>query len=144
MLLGMAPSRYLKHLAEVSLFESCSTRDLQKIARAVDELQIEEGREIVTQGTTGHEAFVIVEGDAVIKRGGKRIATMGPGDHFGELALLDGGPRTASVIAETPMRVLVLGQREFAGLIDEVPGLAHKILTTLARKVRELDQKIYP
>ena len=140
----MAASRYLKHLSEVSLFESCSTRDLQKIGRAVDELQIEAGREIVTQGTTGREAFVVVEGEAVVKRGGKKIATMGPGDHFGELALLDGGPRTASVIAQTDMRVLVLGQREFAGLLDEVPGLAHKILTTLARKVRELDQKIYP
>ena len=140
----MAPSRYLKHLADVPLFSSCSTRDLQKIGKAVDELEIEAGRELVKEGATGHEAFVVIDGTAAVKRGGRRIATMGPGDHFGELALLDGGPRTASVVAETPMKVLVLGQREFSGLIDEVPGLAHKILTSLASTIRELDQKIYP
>jgi len=139
-----ASSRYLKHLAEVPLFSTCSKRDLQKIAKAVDELEIGEEREIVTQGATGHEAFIIVEGTVAVKRNGRRVATLGPGDCFGELALLDGGPRTASVITESPVTLLVLGQREFASVIDEVPGLAHKILVALARRIRELDSKIYP
>jgi CRP-like cAMP-binding protein len=137
-------SRYLKHLAQIPLFSACSTRDLQKIARAADELSIDEEREIVTQGAVGRECFVIVEGEAAVKRNGRRIATLGPGDHFGELALLDGGPRTASVFAESPITLLVLGQREFTGLVDEVPGLALKIMSSLAARIRELDDKIYP
>ncbi len=135
---------YLQHLADVPLFSSCSNRELQKIARAADEITVDEGREIVTQGATGHEAFVVIDGTARVVRNDQEIATMGPGDYFGELALLDGGPRTASVVATSPMTLLVLGQREFAGLIDEVPGLAHKILTSLAQVVRALDDKIYP
>lgn len=135
---------YLQHLADVPLFSSCSNRELQKIARAADEISVDEGREIVTQGATGHEAFIIIDGTARVVRNDQEIATMGPGDYFGELALLDGGPRTASVVATSPMTLLVLGQREFAGLIDEVPGLAHKILTSLAQVVRALDDKIYP
>ena len=135
---------YLQHLADVPLFSSCSNRELQKIARAADEITVDEGREIVTQGATGHEAFIIIDGTARVVRNDQEIATMGPGDYFGELALLDGGPRTASVVATSPMTLLVLGQREFAGLIDEVPGLAHKILTSLAQVVRALDDKIYP
>lgn len=136
-------SRYLQHLAEVPLFASCSSKELQKIARAADEVTVDAGREVIAQDATGHEAFIVIEGRAEVVRNGQRIAEVGPGDHFGELALLDGGPRTASVVAETPMTLLVLGQREFAGLIDEVPGLAHKILTSLAQRVRELDDKIY-
>ena len=135
---------YLQHLADVPLFSSCSNRELQKIARAADEITVDEGREIVTQGATGHEAFIIIDGTARVVRNDQEIATRGPGDYFGELALLDGGPRTASVVATSPMTLLVLGQREFAGLIDEVPGLAHKILTSLAQVVRALDDKIYP
>lgn len=137
-------SQYLKHLAQIPLFSACSTRDLQKIAKAADELTIEEEREIVKQDTVGRECFVIVEGEATVKRNGRRVATLGPGDHFGELALLDGGPRTASVVADTPLTILVLGQREFTGLLDEVPGLALKIMTSLASRIRDLDQKIYP
>ena len=137
-------SEYLKHLAQVPLFASLSNRDLQKLAKASDEISLEQDRVLVEQDTTGHEAFVILEGEATVERGGKQIATLGPGSYFGELALLDGGPRTASVIAVTPLRVLVLGQREFAGLLDEVPGLARKVLANLAGLVRELDSKIYP
>ena len=140
----MAGNAYLKHLAQVPLFSSCSNRDLQKIARASDELAIEDGRVLVEQDAVGHEFFVIIEGSADVKRSNRRIATMGPGDHFGELALFDGGPRTATVVATSPMRVLVLGQREFAGLLDEVPGLAHKVLRNMAARIRELDAKIYP
>lgn len=140
----MAGNTYLKHLAQVPLFSSCSNRDLQKIARASDELSIEDGRVLVEQDAVGHEFFVIIEGSADVKRSNRRIAAMGPGDHFGELALFDGGPRTATVVATSPMRVLVLGQREFAGLLDEVPGLAHKVLRNMAARIRELDAKIYP
>jgi len=137
-------SSYLEWLGQVPLFVSCSKRDLQKVARAVDELKVEADREIVKQDSRGRECFVIAEGEAAVKRNGRRIATLGPGDHFGELALLDGGVRTASVVAKSPMTLLVLGQREFTGLVDDVPGLALKIMTSLATTIRVLDTKIYP
>lgn len=140
----MASKAYLDHLASVPLFSSCTRRELDKIARAADELDVDEGRTLVEQDATGHEAFVIVEGQATVLRNGTTVATLGPGQAFGELAILDGGPRTATVVAATPMRVLVLAQREFGALVDEVPGLAHKLLTAMARRVRELDQQIYP
>lgn len=140
----MASKAYLDHLAAVPLFTSCNRRELQKIARAADEVEIDAGRTVVEQDATGHEAFVIIEGEAAVIRNGVPVTTLGPGSAFGELAILDGGPRTATVISTTPLRVLVLGQREFGSLIDEVPGLAHKLLTALARRVRELDQQIYP
>jgi CRP-like cAMP-binding protein len=128
----------------VSLFTSCNRRELQKIAKAADEVEIEAGRNVVEQNATGHEAFVILEGEAEVIRNGTTVTTLGPGAAFGELAILDGGPRTATVVATTPLRLLVLGQREFGALIDEVPGLAHKLLTAMARRIRDLDQQIFP
>lgn len=134
---------YLTYLSQVPLFSACSNKELQKIAKASDEVTIDAGRVLVEQDAVGREAYVVVEGQASVKRGDRRIAQIGPGDHFGELALLDGGPRTATVVADTPMKVLVLGQREFAGLLDDVPGLTHKVLANLASQIRELDSKIY-
>ncbi len=139
----MARDDYLDHLAQIPLFAACSRKELQKIARASDEVSLEAGREVVTEGAIGHEAYVIIEGSARVERNGTVVAELGPGDHFGELALLDGGPRTATVVAASPLRVVVLGQREFAGVIDEVPGLAHRLLGSLAGRVRELDEKTY-
>jgi CRP-like cAMP-binding protein len=134
---------HTEHLSNVPLFSALSSRDLQKIARASDEVSVPAGKMLVEQGRTGREAFVILEGNAVVKRNGRKIGSLGPGDQFGELALLDHGPRTATVEAESDLKVLVLGQREFAGVIDEVPGLAHKLLASLAARVRELDTRAY-
>jgi CRP/FNR family transcriptional regulator, cyclic AMP receptor protein len=139
----MPRNSYLDSLSQIQLFSSMSKRDLQKIAKASDEIDVPTGKMLVEQGTRGREAFVVIEGSATVKRNGRKVATIGPGDHFGELALLDGGPRTATIVADTPMRVLVIGQREFAGVIDEVPGLAHKVLSSLASTIRELDQKAF-
>jgi CRP-like cAMP-binding protein len=139
----MAREQYLNHLASVPIFSGATNKELRDIARASVELTIEEGRQFVTQGDVGREAFIIVEGQADVTRGGQKIATLGPGDCVGELALLDHGPRTASVTAATPLTVLVLGAREFAGLLDEVPTLNHKMLAALAGKVRQLDSQTY-
>jgi CRP/FNR family transcriptional regulator, cyclic AMP receptor protein len=139
----MAREDYLNHLAAVPLFSGCTTRELRDIARATVELTLDQGKEFVTQGDVGREAFVIVDGQAIVSRGGNTVATLGPGDCVGELALLDHGPRTATVTAATPLTVLVLGPREFSGLLDEVPTLNHKILAALAGRVRELDSKTF-
>jgi CRP/FNR family cyclic AMP-dependent transcriptional regulator len=137
----MAREQYLDHLSSVPLFSGCTTKELRDIAKATVELTLDEGKEFVTQGDVGREAFIIVEGSADVSRSGQKIATLGPGDCVGELALLDHGPRTATVVANGPMTVLVLGPREFSGLLDEVPTLNHKILAALASRVRELDSQ---
>ncbi|MEY2463805.1 MAG: family transcriptional regulator, cyclic receptor protein [Acidimicrobiaceae bacterium] len=134
---------YLDHLAQVPLFAACSRKELQTIAKASDEVTVPSDKVLVEQGTSGRECFVIVDGTASVKRNGRRVATLGPGSYFGELSLLDKGPRTATVTAETPLTVLVLGPREFSSVLDAVPGLSHKLLTTLATRVRDLDTKAY-
>ena len=139
----MAREEYLNHLASVPLFSGCTTKELRDIAKATVELTLDQGKEFVTQGDVGREAFIIVDGTAEVTRSGQTIGQLGPGDCVGELALLDHGPRTATVTATTPLTVLVLGPREFSGLLDEVPTLTHKILAALAARVRELDTRAY-
>jgi CRP/FNR family cyclic AMP-dependent transcriptional regulator len=134
---------YLDHLARVPLFAACSRKELQAIAKASDEVTVPSGKVLVEQDTSGRECFVIVDGSASVKRNGRRVATLGPGNYFGELSLLDKGPRTATVTSESPLTVLVLGPREFSSVLDSVPGLSHKFLSTLAGRVRELDTKAY-
>ena len=135
-----APTDYL---AGVPLFAGLSRDDLQQVAQAGDEIQAEAGRELVTEGRVGREFFLILDGDATVRRGGKEVAKLGPGQYFGELSLLHRGPRSASVTADTDMTLFVLGQREFAGLVDSMHGLAPKLLTGLAQRLREADAKTY-
>ncbi len=135
--------QYLEHLAKVPLFSALSKKELQTIARASDDVDVPKGKVLVEEGKPGHEFFLIINGNASVKRGKREIAKLGPGQYFGELALLDRGPRSASVIAKEDMEVLVLGQREFAGVIDEVPSLAHKLLTTMAQRLRDADARAY-
>jgi CRP/FNR family transcriptional regulator, cyclic AMP receptor protein len=139
----MAREDYLDHLASVPLFRGMTRKELRDIAKATVEVNIDEGSEFVTQGDVGREAFVLVEGTADVIRNGKKIAELRPGDCVGELALLDHGPRTASVVAATPLTALVLGPREFTGVLDQVPTLNHKLLGALASRVRELDARTF-
>jgi CRP/FNR family transcriptional regulator, cyclic AMP receptor protein len=139
----MAREDYLDHLASVPLFRGMTRKELRDIAKATVEVNIDEGSEFVTQGDVGREAFVLVEGTADVIRNGKKIAQMQPGDCVGELALLDHGPRTASVVAATSVTALVLGPREFTGVLDQVPTLNHKLLGALASRVRELDARTF-
>ncbi len=136
-------SAHLEHLSEISLFSALSKRDLQRIAKASNEVTREAGATLVDQGDVGREAFVIIEGTATVKRNGRKVGTLGPGNAIGELSLLDHGPRTATVTADTDITMLVLSAREFGGVLEEVPGLAHKLLAELSSRVRELDRQIY-
>jgi CRP-like cAMP-binding protein len=132
---------YVDHLRSVPLFASCTRKELDLIAKSGDEITMTAGTMLVDQGQTGHEAFVVVDGKVAVKRNGRKVATLGPGDVFGELALLDNAPRNATVVADTDMQVLVLTRPEFNGLLDEVPGLARKVLTGVARRLRTADSK---
>jgi CRP/FNR family transcriptional regulator, cyclic AMP receptor protein len=139
----MARYAYLDHLAKVPLFAACTKKELQAVARASDEITLPDGKTLCEQGSVGREAFVIVDGTANVLRNGRKVATLGAGDCVGELALLDHGPRTATVTAGSDLTVLVLGAREFAGLVDEVPSIAHKLMKALAHRIRELDSKAF-
>ena len=135
--------QHLEHLRNVALFSACTERDLAKIAKAGDEVLVPAGYVMADQGQTGREAYVLLEGSATVRRNGKKVATAGPGTLVGELSLLDHGPRTATVTADTECNVLVLDQRHFAGLIAEVPAIANKIMSVLAARIRDLDRKYY-
>jgi CRP-like cAMP-binding protein len=130
---------YLDHLAQVPLFSTCSRKDLQKLGKASDEIEVKQGKVLVEEGKPGHEFFLIEDGTAEVRRNNRKVATLARGQFFGELSLLDRGPRSATVIANTDMTLVVLGQREFLGVIDEVPAMAHKLLAALAGRLREAD-----
>ena len=134
---------YLESLGKVSLFSSCSNKDLEKIAKAGDEVTISAGTVVVDQGQTGREAFVIISGSATVKRNGKKVATLGAGSVVGELSLLDHGPRTATVVTDTECTMLVISQRQFLAVIDAIPAISHKLLATLAGRIRELDRQYF-
>src|SRR5687768_10499585 len=105
--------QFVALLGSVPLFARCSRKDLAEIARFVDEIEVEEGRELITEGDVGHEAFIVVDGTASVTRAGTEVATIGPGAVFGEMALIDRAPRNASVVATSPLRLIVIGKREF-------------------------------
>ena len=133
----------LEHLRNVPLFSSCSTKDLEKIAKAGDEIEMPAGTMIVDQGQTGREAFIVLEGTVVVKRNGKKVASRGAGTVVGELSLLDHGPRTATVVCETDCTLMLITQRHFLAVVDDVPALAHKLRASWASRIRDLDRQYY-
>lgn len=131
----------LELLGNVRLFSTCNRRELARIASLVDEIDAPEGKVLVRQGDTGQECFVIAEGKAKATIRGKGSAVLGPGSFFGEMSLLDQGPRSATVTAETDMHLLVLGSREFSALINEVPVVAVRIMRGLAERLRAAEPR---
>jgi len=135
----MARNSKVDQLQDVQLFASCTAKELTLIARAADEVTVDEGTDIVTEGSLGHEFYLILEGRASVSRGGERVAELGPGQYFGELSLLDGAPRNATITTLVPTEVLILGTREFAAVLDTTPGVARKLLTQMAARLRAAD-----
>lgn len=130
------PKAVIDMLAAVPLLSACSKKELSQIARLGTEITARDGEVLTKQGRPGREFFLIVDGRARCLVDGAAVASLGPGDYFGEMALLDGGPRHATVIAEGPMDVLVLETREFWGLLDAAPSITRKLLVALARRER--------
>ena len=129
-------------LAQVPLFEGLSRRHLRQIAEHADEISFREREIIVQAGQPGGTFFVIVEGEVRVVRGDRTIARAGPGEFFGEISLLDGGPRTASVIAETPVVAIRLFKASFEKVVREEPRVAGKILAVVARRLREAEKTV--
>ncbi len=134
-----AVAQITDHLLRIPLFSGCSTLDLDRLARATDEVTLGTGTALTRQGDIGREAFVLLNGTAEVRRDDEVIAALEPGAVIGELALLDGGPRTATVVATSEVEVLVLSRPAFNAVLDEIPTLAHQLLVTLARRLRAAD-----
>jgi CRP/FNR family cyclic AMP-dependent transcriptional regulator len=127
-------------LATVPLFGELSKRALERIAKETDELGFEPGEVIVQEGSLGETLFVVLEGAAKVVRGGRTIAQLMPGDFFGELSALEPGPRTASVIAVTPVRVLRLFRHTLMALLERDPRLTIRLLEGVVRRLREVER----
>jgi CRP-like cAMP-binding protein len=130
-------------LASVPLFAACSNRDRLIIARHALLVDVPAGMDVVEEGTPGDAFFFVLDGQATVRRKSRKVANLGPGAYFGELALLDPGPRDATVTADTPMTLGVLGARAFRSLIRELPSLNEKLLRGLVRRLREADLRDY-
>lgn len=131
---------YLDHLARVPLFSRCSQDELKRLARRTTDIHVDAGDTLTREGRAGYEFFVVIDGWAEVSRKGKPVAELGPGDFFGELALLDRGLRDATVTAVTPMEVIVLAQGDFDAALEEAPRMTRKLLAGMARRLRDLDQ----
>lgn len=136
-----APEDHVKALARVPLFRDFTKRELETVVRASTETRFEAGADIVREGATGAGFHLILSGEASVSQRGKTVRKLGPGDSFGDIALIDGGKRTATVRAESPLRTLSLVQWEFKPLVLENAQLAYKLMVELCRRLREAEAR---
>jgi CRP-like cAMP-binding protein len=122
-------------IKRVPLFAECSRKDLSEIAGIADEIDLREGKELTKEGRPGREFFVLIEGEADVKKGSRRINTLGPGDFFGEIALVTQRPRTATVLTTAPVRALVITDRSFRALLEHQPAIQGKVMSALAARL---------
>lgn len=137
----MAQQDATTRLAKVPIFSECTKRELTIIGRAAKEVSHAEGTVIAREGERGVGLFLILEGQCKVTIGGKTKAKLGPGDFFGEVALLDGGPRTATVTAMTPLRLVGITGWVFRGLLMEHPAIALKTLEAVAGRLRAVSKE---
>jgi CRP-like cAMP-binding protein len=126
-------------LGNVSLFSECSKKELGQVAAMMDERRVESGTQLTREGEAGDEFFVVAEGLAEAVVGKKKVGSIRPGSFFGEMALLDQGPRVATVTAKLPTRVLVLDAKGFGRVVRDSPSVALKVMKTLAERLRALE-----
>jgi CRP-like cAMP-binding protein len=125
-------------LGRAPLFQGLSKKELVALAKVTEDMEVSAGKILCREGDLGHEFFVVVEGEVDVAKESRHLRTMGPGDFFGEIALLESTRRTATVTAKTPLRFFVLTRQSFSSLLHQQPQIERKILVELARRV--LDQ----
>jgi len=130
-------------LGSIWLFSACSATQLRAVRRAINEVAVAKDTILVAEGTEGDQFSYILEGTAAVRRQGRVVARLGPGNYFGELSLLDGRPRSATVVSTSPMRLLVLDRKRFESLLDSTPALATKLLHAMAARLREADARAF-
>jgi CRP/FNR family transcriptional regulator, cyclic AMP receptor protein len=129
-------------LSGIPIFQSFSRRHLNSLATQADEVRFQPGEHVVEEGMLGETLYVILEGEAKVVRGGRKVATLLPGDFFGELSALDGGPRSATVTAQTPLSAVRLFRRTLMGLAEREPGLTIGLLQGIAHRIREIQRPL--
>ena len=127
-------------LKSVPLFAGCSKAELRRLASIADEIDLREGTVLTREGRIAHEFFVLIEGTVSVTKQNRKVADLGSGDWLGEIALLTRAPRTATVTATSPLRTLVITDREFRQLVSEVPSIAMKVLTCVAERLSRTPQ----
>jgi CRP-like cAMP-binding protein len=132
----VASDEKLEKLRRVPLFAALGRRELERLGMLTDEVNLPAGRVLMREGDRGEELFVLMSGAARVERGGRDQATMQADDFFGEIALVDGGPRTATVTLTEDSTLLVVGRRQFQQLLEEFPDVRLQVLEALARRVR--------
>ena len=123
-------------LARCPFFEGLSRGELLELAKVTEDMEVEEGKVLTREGQSGSEFFVIIDGEVSVTKDGQQIRTHGPGDFFGEIALLEDTPRTATVVAKTPLRFFVLTRQSFRSMLAHQPELERKVLAALEERVR--------
>jgi CRP-like cAMP-binding protein len=134
---------FVDNLRKVSLFELCTQRELERIARAGTEMSVPAGTVLAEQGAIGREAFVVLDGEVAVRRNRRQDAALGPGSIVGELSLLDSRARTATLTCDVDSVVFVIARPDFRGVLDDVPSIAHKLAAALCGRIRELDSACY-
>jgi CRP/FNR family transcriptional regulator, cyclic AMP receptor protein len=129
----------IERLEEVGLLAGCSRRQLRAIARISEVIEVPAGTVLARAGEPGDEFFLIMDGSARVEVSARKRSRLEPGQYFGEMSLLDGGPRSASVTAETPLRLLVIKRRDFTTLLKEASELTQSLLATLSQRVRQAE-----
>jgi CRP-like cAMP-binding protein len=124
-------------LRAVPLFSRCTKKELAAIAQVADEIDLREGKELTVEGKPAREFFILLSGGAVVRRNGRKLRELGPGEMIGEIGLLNDGPRTATVTLTGPSRVLALTARDFRSLLKDQPDLALKVLATVAERLND-------
>lgn len=123
-------------LARCPFFEGLSRGELLELAKVTEDMEVEEGKVLTREGQSGSEFFVIIDGEVSVTKDGQEIRTLGPGDFFGEIALLEDTPRTATVVAKTPLRFFVLTRQSFRSMLAHQRELERKVLAALEERVR--------
>jgi CRP-like cAMP-binding protein len=123
-------------LGRCPFFADLSRGELRELAKVTEDLEVEEGKTLTREGASGSEFFVIVDGEVAVTKDGSEIRTMGEGDFFGEISLLEDRPRTATVTAKTPLRFFVLTRQNFRALLDKQPEIDEKVTTALEERLR--------
>ena len=135
----VARDEKLDLLRGIPLFAGFDRRHVERLGMLTEEVDVPTGKVLIRQGEHGDDLMVVASGQVGVDRDGTRIAQLGAGEFFGEIALIAGGPRTATVTAEAPTRLLVVNHRDFHALMEEFPAVAGQVLMTLAHRLRTLE-----
>ncbi len=135
----MARDEKQELLRRIPLFNGFNGRQIERLGMLADEVFVPEDKVLMREGDSGSDMMVIVSGQVAVDRKGTRVNTLGPGDFFGEIALVDDAPRTATVTTVGPVRLLVVGHREFHAMMEEFPEIATQVMHALANRIRTLE-----